>query len=120
MTTSDIITERNKTHGSFDLNAQISQDIKAIIRASPGWDSLNYKQKESLDVIALKISRVLSGRAEHADHWDDIIGYARLARGDQPQTGDHNGVGIASAKCDDMDRPRRGKNRRGKGQRVRA
>jgi hypothetical protein len=72
----DIITERNTTHGDFDRNAQISQDIKAIFRASPGWEFLTYRQKEALDVIALKQSRILSGRAEFPDHWIDIEGYA--------------------------------------------
>ena len=30
-------------------------------------------------MIALKLSRILSGQANFKDHWDDISGYAKLA-----------------------------------------
>jgi hypothetical protein len=30
-------------------------------------------------MIALKLSRILSGKPDEQDHWDDIAGYARLA-----------------------------------------
>jgi len=30
-------------------------------------------------MIALKLSRILSGQADFKDHWDDIAGYAKLA-----------------------------------------
>jgi hypothetical protein len=36
-------------------------------------------KKESLEMIALKLSRILSGQADYRDHWDDIAGYVRLA-----------------------------------------
>jgi hypothetical protein len=35
-------------------------------------------QIEALDMIALKLSRILSGQANFKDHWDDIAGYAKL------------------------------------------
>jgi hypothetical protein len=34
--------------------------------------------REALDMIALKLSRILSGQANFKDHWDDIAGYAKL------------------------------------------
>jgi hypothetical protein len=36
-------------------------------------------ERECLDMIALKISRVLSGRSLERQHWEDIEGYAHLA-----------------------------------------
>lgn len=72
-----LLQEREKTHGSFTLNAHISQKIKGIAR--------NYDEpftpvhRECLDMIALKLSRILSGQANFKDHWDDIAGYAKLA-----------------------------------------
>ena len=30
-------------------------------------------------MIALKLSRILSGQSNFKDHWDDIAGYAKLA-----------------------------------------
>lgn len=71
--------ERGKTHGNFAVNAIISQGIKDFIRAPLGWQRLTNVQKEVLDVIALKMSRILSGQGMFLDHWADIGGYAELA-----------------------------------------
>jgi hypothetical protein len=72
-----LLQERQKTHGSFEQNAKISQQLKMIysIYGYPKSDA----QREALDMIALKLSRILSGQANHKDHWDDIAGYAKLA-----------------------------------------
>ena len=75
---SRIVQERQKTHGSFDENATTSQQLKAIFRAQPHYEELCPRHKEALDMIALKISRILSGQAAFQDHWDDIAGYAHL------------------------------------------
>lgn len=76
--TQDITQERNVTHGTFKDNAACSQGIKATMKAFPGWDNLPLEQREALEMIALKISRIVSGKGEYKDHWDDIEGYARL------------------------------------------
>ena len=73
-----LLTERESTHGSFAVNARVSQELKAIIYKSGAYDILSNVHRESLDMICLKISRVLSGQANHKDHWDDIAGYAKL------------------------------------------
>lgn len=75
----NLLDERNKTHGDFGKNAEVSQAIKRVFRAQAGWENLSDVQKESLEMIALKLSRILSGHADFKDHWDDIEGYARLA-----------------------------------------
>lgn len=75
----DIIVERNKTHGEFGDNARVSQSIKRILRAEPGWDLLTDTEREAMDMIALKFSRLLSGKALELQHWEDVVGYARLA-----------------------------------------
>lgn len=69
-----LLQEREKTHGSFATNAQKSQELKRIFREVP----MNTTHREALDMIALKLSRILSGRASFKDHWDDIAGYAKL------------------------------------------
>jgi hypothetical protein len=58
----------------------VSQAIKDAMKSGPNWISLTDVQAESLEMIALKIARVLSGNPDYADHWDDVIGYAKLAR----------------------------------------
>lgn len=72
-----ILQKRETTHGDFAKNAQVSQDIKTIMRAA-GYLELDPVHIEALDMIALKISRIVSGKAEVADHWADVAGYAKL------------------------------------------
>ena len=77
--TEQLLEERSKTHGSFEDNAEISQMLKNYFRLhSKGYGDLGLPQREALDMIALKLSRILSGHADFKDHWDDIAGYARL------------------------------------------
>lgn len=72
-----ILQEREKTHGSFKDNAKLSQDIKRIFVLNR--DKRPDVQNEALDMIALKLSRIISGQHMTKDHWDDIIGYSQLA-----------------------------------------
>lgn len=74
----DILAERSKTHGIFFDNAYTSVQIKNIMRETNLWNELLPDQQESLDCIAAKISRILTGNSEHVDSWRDIAGYATL------------------------------------------
>mgnify|MGYP001596935669 CR=1 FL=1 len=79
---SALLEERQKTHGSFVNNAQVSQFFKRYIRKSQtGYADGGFSDvhQEALDMICLKLSRILSGQANFKDHWDDIAGYAQLA-----------------------------------------
>ena len=75
-----ITSTRPSTHGSFADNARISQSIKKIMRQEAGWEQLNDEQKEALEMVSLKISRILSGNPYEPDHWLDVQGYAGLAK----------------------------------------
>jgi len=77
MDTKELLTERNKTHGPYELHAAITQRIKNIMYEQ-GWINLTPSQRESLDMIAHKIGRILAGDPDFRDHWDDIAGYAKL------------------------------------------
>lgn len=72
-----ILVERERTHGSFEWNAFVSQRIKSVFRNCPGYDGFSDGHKEALDMIALKLSRLLQN-PNHEDHWLDIAGYAQL------------------------------------------
>lgn len=74
----ELLAERGKTHGDYSMHAWITQSIKAIHHQSPNWDRLTPIQKETLDMVAHKIGRVLAGDPDVADHWDDMAGYAKL------------------------------------------
>lgn len=71
--------DRQSTHGDFRTNARLSQKMKTIFRSYEGWDALDDVEKEVLDMISLKISRILSGKSLERQHWEDIEGYAHLA-----------------------------------------
>ena len=80
----NILATRQKTHGNFLENAGLSQSLKDVMRSGRNWQKLTDMQKESLEMVALKISRILSGDQDFRDHWDDIVGYARLAGDGSP------------------------------------
>lgn len=76
-----ILDNRQLTHGDFAENAEVSQRLKAVFRSRlpAGTNPTTFVHQEALDMIALKLSRILSGQADFADHWVDIAGYAVLA-----------------------------------------
>ena len=73
-----LLAGRATTHGDFTDVSRVAQDIKSIMTSSKGWPKLRSAQRESLEVIATKIGRILGGDPAHKDHWDDIAGYAEL------------------------------------------
>ncbi len=78
MSVQQTLNERQSTHGDFADHARATQMLKTVIQNQPGWKNLNAMQRESLDMIAHKIGRILAGNPNHADHWHDIQGYAKL------------------------------------------
>jgi hypothetical protein len=80
VSTTAILNERATTHGSFADNARNGQAMRDLFRSNPSWAGMNPIHKEALDMLACKVSRILSGQSMHDDHWADIQGYARLAQ----------------------------------------
>lgn len=68
---------RHAQHGTFSVRAGLAQAIKADMRRFYGG-RLAGDQKQALDEIAGKISRICCGDANDPEHWDDIAGYAKL------------------------------------------
>ena len=79
-----ILTEREKTHGIFHESTSMSQSIKDVIKSGKNWYKMTDQQKEALEMICLKMARILSGNANYRDHWDDIAGYAKLGGENSP------------------------------------
>jgi hypothetical protein len=75
----ETLTERGSTYGDFTVNAEIAQQIKKILHDSPAWGTMVFAHREALDVIASKISRIVTGDPDYSDNWHDIQGYAKLA-----------------------------------------
>lgn len=71
-----LLAARGARYGAFVDNAEASQALKAQMRACPGWQALDADMKEALEMVALKISRILTGDPRYDDSWVDIAGYA--------------------------------------------
>lgn len=87
MNTKELLQERAKTHGDFDLNSRIFCDITAGYRY--GWCQTAHppaRQQHALMMIATKLARICSHKdgAEVREHWEDIIGYCQLAMDGEP------------------------------------
>ena len=78
----ELLKARQVTCGDFDMLAWTSQEFKAAFRKRARWHFLTWHQKESLDLIATKIARILNSDIDTVDHWDDIAGYAQLISND--------------------------------------
>ena len=78
MDITDTLKQRHSSYGDFAEQSEVSQTIKKAFRFSGNYDNLDAGMKESLDMIAVKISRILTGDPGHADSWHDIQGYAAL------------------------------------------
>lgn len=72
------LAERGERYGAFPARAAVAQAIKAAIATGPNWPALAPDQREALDMIAHKISRIVAGDPDYHDSWHDIAGYATL------------------------------------------
>lgn len=72
------LKDRGRRYGDFTVVAEHSQLLKQLFRASKQWDRLANHQRESLDMIANKLARIMNGDRFYADSWIDIAGYATL------------------------------------------
>ena len=75
---STTLIERGNRYGDFSEHAKITQRLKRVMHAGAKWDDLTDSQKESLEMIAHKIGRILNGDPNYVDSWNDITGYAKL------------------------------------------
>ena len=78
MSVQQTLNERQSTHGDFADHARATQMLKTVIQNQPGWKNLNAMQRESMDMIACKMARILAGNPNFKDHYVDIQGYAKL------------------------------------------
>lgn len=72
------LNERATSYGAFRDVARVSQGLKAAFRQTENWPELPYDAQEALDLIAVKVARILVGNPEVHDSWHDIAGYATL------------------------------------------
>jgi hypothetical protein len=76
--TKELIAERGKTHGDYSWQALTACQLKQIIETGNKCLDLSAVQRDALDMICVKISRIVNGDPDFRDHWADIAGYATL------------------------------------------
>jgi hypothetical protein len=82
--TDALIDERETTHGDYTNTARIIQGFKRLLfselleREIRGQEPLSDVAVESIEMMLLKIGRVISGKWDCLDHFEDIAGYAEL------------------------------------------
>lgn len=76
----ETIAERGKQYGDFDSTAKLSQQLKAVLFSDDvAGAELASHQKESMEMICLKLARIRTGiNPSYDDNWRDIAGYAVL------------------------------------------
>ena len=74
------LQERGQKYGTFAKHAEVSQDLKLVIRThlKHRGKILALDQQEALEMICHKIARVINGDQDYADSWHDIAGYSTL------------------------------------------
>jgi hypothetical protein len=79
MTIDETLAERGARYGpSYVELSKMSQNLKRTMRSAPNWASLPADARESLEMIQLKVARILTGDPEYRDNWHDVAGYAKL------------------------------------------
>ena len=76
--TDELLATRGKIHGEFGEQARITQALKNVLRSSAGWERLDDAKRDAIEMICVKLGRIHAGNPDHADHYADIAGYARL------------------------------------------
>ena len=75
-----VLDTRADQYGSFMQGADIAIKIKSVMHNAIARNEMHMfpDQLLALDMIAVKISRIVNGNASHRDSWLDIAGYAKL------------------------------------------
>lgn len=69
------IHERESTHGDWSKQSATAQFFKRECR---GGNKLTDSQHEAMDMIAVKLSRIIHGNPNEPDHWLDLASYSML------------------------------------------
>lgn len=72
-----VLQQREKTHGDYYEVSRVSQALKEALRMGPIHE-VPKLHRESLEMICVKMARMVCGDHNEADHLTDIIGYAQL------------------------------------------
>jgi hypothetical protein len=72
------LEERGDRYGRFVDNAYTSAYLQTALQSGVTYKRLRGFQREALNIIFQKISRIVNGDPDYKDNWVDIAGYATL------------------------------------------
>jgi hypothetical protein len=78
MDITETLKKRKNNYGPFSEQSKQEQIIKDAFGRGKNWTELRDDQRSALEMVAVKISRILTGDMLHYDSWHDIEGYIRL------------------------------------------
>ena len=78
MNTEELLSERQKTHGSFVDQAKTAQALKRVMCLTPNWQNMPPYMREGIELICTKMARMGHGDWQEADHPRDGSGYFEL------------------------------------------
>lgn len=83
----EVLQERGNRYGTFESNAKTCQLLKNVLHSQDGWYRLSYVQREAVEMIMHKVSRLVNGDATYLDTVVDISGYNQLMLDHMRETG---------------------------------
>lgn len=72
------LDQRGNEYGDYSDMADLAQRLKEVMKHTPKWETLSMVQRESLEMLATKLARILTGNPNNRDSWHDIAGYVTL------------------------------------------
>lgn len=80
MSVDAILDDRGSRYGNYLDQATITNDLLRVIDGNlrKRGKTLQPDQADAMNMIAVKISRIINGDPDYADNWKDIAGYATL------------------------------------------
>ena len=76
--TEKVLSERGNEYGKFIDNSRIAQELKSVYADHFRLKQFEADQREAIDMICTKLSRIINGNSDNVDSWVDIAGYATL------------------------------------------
>ena len=76
----DTLTGRDETHGDFVDQADDAQRMLEVINTREGWKHMPSWMRFAIQMILMKIARIVHGDCRSTDHWHDIQGYSLVSR----------------------------------------
>lgn len=73
------LAERGEKYGNYTDVARVAQGIKHLLRSGPTYNLKAPHERETLDMIASKLARLVCGQGGYVDSLHDIAGYATLS-----------------------------------------